>query len=100
MTAVDFLQPQPRQHRRDLQAIVSCVQDCVGAPPFGGLAEGWDEPFVDKQECCENKLWWNKNYNFVLSLSVEKGKLEAWLGRFSENLQGIKQILREAEERS
>ena len=37
----------------------TCVQDCVGSSPCGGIAESWDEVFKDKKECCEKKLWWN-----------------------------------------
>ena len=38
----------------------TCVQDCDGASPCGGLAAGWDETFSDKKQCCQNKLWWNR----------------------------------------
>ena len=42
----------------------ACVQDCVGGPNCGGLAEIWDEKFLDKEDCCEKKLWWDKNCIF------------------------------------
>ena len=37
----------------------TCVQDCVGASPCGGIAESWDELFGNKRDCCKAKLWWN-----------------------------------------
>ena len=37
----------------------TCVQDCVGASPCGGIAESWDETFSDKNTCCKNKMWWD-----------------------------------------
>ena len=37
----------------------TCVQDCVGASPCGGLAEGsWVETFNTKEACCDAKLWY------------------------------------------
>ena len=39
----------------------TCVQDCTGASPCGGLAETWEELFGDKKKCCDEKLWWNSN---------------------------------------
>ena len=37
----------------------TCVKDCEGTSPCGGLAEAWDEVFKDKDECCETKLWYD-----------------------------------------
>ena len=37
----------------------TCVQDCVGASPCGGLAEGsWVETFSTKNACCNAKMWY------------------------------------------
>mmetsp|Transcript_14874 Transcript_14874/g.24355 ORF Transcript_14874/g.24355 Transcript_14874/m.24355 type:complete len:387 (+) Transcript_14874:3-1163(+) len=36
----------------------TCVQDCVGASPCGGLAENWDQLFSSKSNCCDEKLPW------------------------------------------
>jgi hypothetical protein len=38
---------------------MTCVQDCIGASPCGGVAESWDEVFKDKNECCRKKMWWD-----------------------------------------
>lgn len=38
----------------------TCVQDCDGASPCGGLAATWDETFSDKKKCCKEKLWWSR----------------------------------------
>jgi len=40
-------------------AAETCVKDCEGVSPCGGLAESWDELFEDKKECCGKKLYWN-----------------------------------------
>jgi hypothetical protein len=40
----------------------TCVQDCAGASPCGGVAESWlskDELFGSKKECCDKKMWWD-----------------------------------------
>jgi len=39
--------------------VMTCVQDCVGVSPCGGLAEAWDELFKDKNECCDKKMWYD-----------------------------------------
>ena len=36
----------------------TCVQDCVGVSPCGGIAEAWDEVFSSKEHCCKEKLFW------------------------------------------
>jgi len=36
----------------------TCVQDCVGVSPCGGIAEAWDEVFSSKEQCCKEKLFW------------------------------------------
>lgn len=37
----------------------TCVQDCVGSSPCGGIAQSWEETFNDKNTCCEKKMWYN-----------------------------------------
>eukprot|EP00986_Skeletonema_menzelii_P020105 scaffold30190_cov263-Skeletonema_menzelii.AAC.1 len=37
----------------------TCVQDCVGASPCGGIAESWDELFDNKKACCDEKMWYD-----------------------------------------
>ena len=41
----------------------TCVQDCKGASPCGGLAEFWEETFTSKEACCRQKvgLWGRKD---------------------------------------
>ena len=39
----------------------TCVQDCVGAAPCGGIAESWDEVFGDKKTCCDTKMWYDND---------------------------------------
>lgn len=36
----------------------TCVQDCVGASPCGGLADSWEQLFSSKSNCCDEKLPW------------------------------------------
>ena len=36
----------------------SCVQDCVGPTPCGGLAEFWEETYATVDICCRTKLSW------------------------------------------
>jgi len=36
-----------------------CVQDCVGASPCGGIVESWDETFDSKEDCCDEKMWYD-----------------------------------------
>ena len=40
----------------------TCVQDCAGASPCGGVAESWVSAqgglFGSKKECCDKKLWY------------------------------------------
>lgn len=50
-----------KYHNIDLHLNYSantCVQDCVGALPCGGIVESWDEVFSDKKTWCGKKLWW------------------------------------------
>ena len=41
----------------------TCVQDCAGASPCGGVAESWVSAqgglFGSKKECCDKKMWWD-----------------------------------------
>jgi|EP00984_Skeletonema_dohrnii_P018478 hypothetical protein len=39
---------------------LTCVKDCEGVSPCGGVAEAWDELFKDKKECCEVKMPWTR----------------------------------------
>ncbi|KAL9179689.1 hypothetical protein ACHAXT_008979 [Thalassiosira profunda] len=36
-----------------------CVQDCDGAVPCGGHAQAWDNLYPTKQQCCDERNWWN-----------------------------------------
>ena len=36
----------------------TCVQDCVGESPCGGIAESWDELYSSKDQCCDKRLPW------------------------------------------
>ena len=36
----------------------SCVQDCEGNAPCGGLAESWETLHTSATECCSQKLSW------------------------------------------
>ena len=36
----------------------TCVQDCIGPSPCGGLADGWMETFTTKKACCDAELWY------------------------------------------
>lgn len=36
----------------------TCIQDCNGASPCGGVAASWVDLFSSKEECCEDKLPW------------------------------------------
>ncbi len=38
---------------------MTCVKDCEGASPCGGIGETWDEFFDDKEECCKEKMWYD-----------------------------------------
>mmetsp|Transcript_9303 Transcript_9303/g.18784 ORF Transcript_9303/g.18784 Transcript_9303/m.18784 type:complete len:188 (+) Transcript_9303:2-565(+) len=38
---------------------MTCVQDCVGASPCGGIANSWDELFGSKKKCCDEKVWYD-----------------------------------------
>lgn len=37
----------------------TCVKDCSTGNSCGGIAAKWDELFDDKNECCEQKMWWD-----------------------------------------
>ncbi|KAK1744044.1 hypothetical protein QTG54_005641 [Skeletonema marinoi] len=39
---------------------LTCVKDCEGVSPCGGVAEAWDELFKDKKKCCEVKMPWTR----------------------------------------
>ena len=39
----------------------TCVQDCSGASPCGGLADTWMQLFSSKANCCDAKLSWVAN---------------------------------------
>ena len=39
----------------------TCVKDCVGGAPCGGLAEDWDFLFSSATTCCKEKMPWNKD---------------------------------------
>ena len=45
----------------------SCVQDCVGDAPCGGLAEKWDTTYDTKVGCCA-RLHWIPSRDCLLSL--------------------------------
>jgi hypothetical protein len=36
----------------------TCVQDCIGASPCGGLAESWDYLYDTQSSCCSERAWW------------------------------------------
>ncbi len=36
----------------------TCVQDCSGASPCGGIADSWQELYSSKAKCCQEKLYW------------------------------------------
>ena len=36
----------------------SCIQDCAGESPCGGIAEFWDELYSSKEDCCNERLFW------------------------------------------
>ena len=36
----------------------TCVQDCNGASPCGGVADSWVELYSSKAQCCKEKLFW------------------------------------------
>ncbi len=36
----------------------TCVQDCSGASPCGGIANSWEELYSSKEECCQEKMYW------------------------------------------
>ena len=38
----------------------TCVQDCKGSFPCGGLTNPWDVTFTTQSMCCNQKMWWNK----------------------------------------
>jgi hypothetical protein len=42
----------------------TCVQDCNGASPCGGIADSWVELFKSKEKCCEDTLPWKPRCRF------------------------------------
>ena len=38
---------------------MTCVKDCVGVSPCGGVANDWDELFSSKEKCCEEKMFYD-----------------------------------------
>ncbi len=35
----------------------TCVKDCVGSTPCGGLAQSWDDLYTSKDACCDRLTW-------------------------------------------
>jgi hypothetical protein len=50
----------------------TCVQDCVGASPCGGIAETWDQLYSSKEQCCNERLPWISKCRFHLLLAQYK----------------------------
>ena len=42
----------------------TCVQDCNGASPCGGVADSWVELYKSKEMCCEDRLPWKPRCRF------------------------------------
>ena len=36
----------------------SCVKDCIGSAPCGGLAQSWESLYINPSACCSTKLSW------------------------------------------
>ena len=49
----------------------TCLQDCVGSKPCGGLVPSWqsDELFETQEECCDKKLYWISKRECILNSS-------------------------------
>jgi len=52
----------------------TCVQDCVGASPCGGVAESWDELYQDKTTCCKQKMWYDNKCMGTTTVAVGTNK--------------------------
>lgn len=39
----------------------TCVQDCEGSAPCGGLAQSWDFLYASKSACCSERMSWSED---------------------------------------
>lgn len=39
---------------------MGCVQDCEGPSPCGDLANSWDILYNTQDQCCNERMWWDK----------------------------------------